>query len=89
MSSKLENITIAKLESGHMTEKRRKIYIAIEDLDCVWDIDHVKDFEYLWNEGHTLSDIAKYLKRDIDEVAILLLDRARKGKVKSRESGIW
>jgi hypothetical protein len=71
-----------------MKNERLSTYVALEELNFVWSKKEVKDFEYLWKKGHSIEDISNYFDRDIDEVALLVMDRARKNKVKPRGSGV-
>lgn len=76
------------LESRHLTNERLGVYLALEELDFVWSTKQVEEFDNLWSEGMSLKNISLYFNRDIDELAILLIDRARKGKAKQRRYGI-
>lgn len=64
-------------------------YIALSDLNFDWDHSEVIKFENLWNKGLSLQEIAFKLKRNQDEIAVIILDRARKGKIKKRKNGIF
>lgn len=80
---------IRGLERRYMTESRKSIYIACENLNFVWDIQDVREFDLKWREmrkqGMTTLEITKelaeYFGRDQDEVAILAMDRARRGRI--------
>ena len=66
-----------------------ELYIACEDMDFSWyqwEIDTVIE---KWTNNHCITEIADALDRDCDEVAILLIDLARKEKIQPREGGIW
>lgn len=54
-----------------------------------WDSGAVDVFDQLWNEGRSISYIAEAFERDIDEVAILAIDRVRKGFIKKRPGGAY
>lgn len=75
------------LERDYMKEKKRAIYIALEELDFMWDQEDVKAFETMWELGWDCGRIAKELGRDPDEVALLVIDRARAGKIEPRKGG--
>ncbi|MGC4378288.1 hypothetical protein WD019_15370 [Fictibacillus sp. Mic-4] len=79
--------TITELEKTYLT--RPKTYIACEDMDFGWSEQEVLDFDEMWQDGCSLEFIAKRFDRDIDEVALLLIDRARKRKCKPRKHGIY
>lgn len=66
-----------------------ELYIACEDMDFSWyqwEIDTVIE---KWTNNHCITEIADALDRDCDEVAILLIDLARKEKIQPRKGGIW
>lgn len=65
----------------------------LEDCDLSFHENDVKDFKYLWNNGHSLEDIHKYLRkrdweRTYDEICLLLFELSRKGEVEKRKHGI-
>lgn len=62
-------------------------YIALEDLDFMWDHTDMETVKRLWNDGVSLDSIAETTKREHDEVALLIMDLARKEMVVLRESG--
>lgn len=54
-------------------------YIPLEDMDFIWDMEKVdKVIECYENKMH-IRHIAKYIRRPIDEVAVLIMDLGRKG----------
>ncbi|WP_342045944.1 helix-turn-helix domain containing protein [Bacillus sp. OTU530] len=69
--------------------ERRATYIALEDLNFLWDEDDVLKFREMWEEGLSLPAIAKQLKRKQNEVVVLVLDQAEEGKIKPRRGGLW
>jgi len=69
--------------------ERRATYIALEELNFLWDEDDVLKFREMWEEGLSLPDIAKQLKRKKNEVAVLILDQAEEKKIKPRKGGLW
>ncbi|OXL83156.1 hypothetical protein BCV73_08750 [Paenibacillus sp. SSG-1] len=62
---------------------RNKIYIALEEVDMIWDTDEVEDFRRLWRQGKTILEISRFFKRDPDEIALLIMDQAQKGLIKN------
>lgn len=77
------------IEKKYMTKKRSHTYICCEDLDFVWDEREVVQVEKMWASGLSLFDIARAFDRAPDEVALLIMDRARKGKIKQRKGGVF
>ncbi|MDQ0876784.1 hypothetical protein QFZ77_005443 [Paenibacillus sp. V4I3] len=69
--------------------ERLKIYIACEDVNMIWDERDVLAFDSMWNEGLSIEDIAKSFDRDADEIALLIMDRARRGLIKNRPNGVF
>lgn len=74
---------------SRVAAERRVIYIALENLNFLWDEDEVFKFREMWEEGLSLPAIAKELKRKQNEVAVLILDQAEKGKIQPRKGGVW
>ncbi len=64
-----------------------RLHIACEDLDLSFTAQEVWDVTQWWNEGMSYDEIAASLNRDGDEVAILLIDLARKGRIRRRRGG--
>lgn len=71
-----------------LKHRRQNIYVACESLDFVWDEREVTRFDRMWNKGKSIGEIAKDLDRDINEVAILAMDRRIMGKIKLRSGGV-
>ncbi|MCS1351176.1 helix-turn-helix domain-containing protein [Mechercharimyces sp. CAU 1602] len=67
--------------------ERRLLYVALEDLDFVWDEAEVPQVVEMWRDGQSLHDIAKTLDRDPDEVTLLVMDLARQGRISRRKRG--
>lgn len=87
--SAVEQLAIRSIENYHMTERRQEVYIALEDLDFIWDIRQVLELDEMWRRGFSLQYMAEYFNRDPDEVAILLMDRLRRGRIRPRKGGIF
>ena len=66
----------------------QKIYIALEFLDFVWCESDVRRFEQMWKQGMSVLEIADELGRDVDEVIVLAIDRAKLKKIKPRPGGL-
>lgn len=71
-----------------MAKRRRKIYIALEELDFIWDADEIPDIERMWRQGYSLWDIAHACDRDPVEVLLLIIDLERKGRISPRRNGL-
>ena len=64
-------------------------YIALLDLNFGWRPQDVKRVKDAWRAGKPLDEIARMIRRDADEVAILLMDLARKGEIEPRPRGVY
>lgn len=69
-----------------MENQRSCIYVACEEVDMIWDERDVTAFDSMWNEGFSIDDIASSFERDVDEVALLVMDRARNGYISKRKN---
>lgn len=71
-----------------MKKSRRNLYIALEELDLVFDESEVIRLQEMWKEGKGILEIAKELGRHQLEIAALIMDQADKNKIKSRSMGL-
>ncbi len=74
--------------SYYMQIPQENLYIACDDLEFAWDKQEVKKVRGEWRKGTDISEIAKIVDREIDEVFLLLLDQARSGYIEPRKNGI-
>lgn len=65
------------------------VHIACEEMNFVWKGGHLFEFRKMWAEGKDIRTIAKHFRRKNEEVAILIMDQARAGKIKKRPGGIF
>lgn len=65
------------------------MYIACEDMDFIWYEQDVIEVERLWREGYDIRFIAATVRRKVDEVAILIMDRSRQGLLRPRPMGVF
>jgi len=70
--------------------KREYDYLALDDqaFEFGWDWWEVEMVQTLWKKEVSIWRIAERVYRDPDEVVVLVIDRARKGKIKERERGL-
>jgi len=68
---------------------KSELIIALDDLDFSWFIDEIDKVKRLWKYGWHIADIAKQMRRDIDEVAILIMHLSRRGEIKRRKGGVF
>jgi len=64
-------------------------YIALMNLDFSWSWPKVLVVKKLWNAGYHIAEIAEEVDRIIDEVALLIMDLARKKKIQERPGGVF
>ncbi|PFN11692.1 helix-turn-helix domain containing protein [Bacillus cereus] len=83
-----ENYTMALQQRKYMKKSRRNLYIALEELDLVFDESEVIRLQEMWKEGKGILEIAKELGRHQLEIAALIMDQADKNMIKSRPMGL-
>lgn len=71
-----------------MKNSRRNMYIALEELDLVFDESEVIRLQEMWKEGKNIIEIAVEMGRHQLEVAALIMDQADKNNIKSRPMGL-
>ncbi|MGM1447578.1 helix-turn-helix domain containing protein [Bacillus cereus group sp. BceL305] len=75
-------------EKKYMKKSRRNLYIALEDLDLLFDESEVTRLQEMWKEGKGILEIAKELGRHQLEIAALIMDQADKNLIKSCPMGL-
>nr|WP_080468452.1 helix-turn-helix domain containing protein [Bacillus cereus] len=83
-----ENYTMAFQQGKYMKKSRHNLYIALEELDLVFDESEVIRLQEMWREDKGILEIAKELGRHQLEIAALIMDQADKNKIKSRPMGL-
>ncbi|PFY72480.1 helix-turn-helix domain containing protein [Bacillus wiedmannii] len=83
-----ENYTMALQQGKYMKKSRRNLYIALEELDLVFDESEVIRLQEMWKEDKGILEIAKELGRHQLEIVALIMDQADKNKIKSRPMGL-
>ena len=79
------NRVLADTRKGRPQEK---LYIALSELDFSWYPGELEQVAQFWRDGLPVADIAEKMERDIDEVAVLIMDLARKNKIRRRKNGV-
>lgn len=61
-----------------------KMYVLFDENPELteWFEDDVKEFDELFHDGWTVEDLSYYFGRSNDEVALLIMERAIRGKIK-------
>ncbi|MGF1437347.1 helix-turn-helix domain-containing protein [Bacillus thuringiensis] len=83
-----ENYIMALQQERYMKKSRRNLFIALEELDLVFDESEVIQLRKMWDEDKGILEIAKELGRHQLEIAALIMDQADKNKIKSRPMGL-
>lgn len=76
-------------ERYYMTKYRRRVYVALEDLDFTFDEADLPMIIHMWEEGLSIWDIARAFDRDPDEITVLIMDLVRKDRIKPRPRGAY
>ncbi|EJV56083.1 hypothetical protein [Bacillus wiedmannii] len=79
---------MALQQGKYMKKSRRNLYIALEELDLVFDESEVIRLQEMWKEDKGILEIAKELGRHQLEIVALIMDQADKNKIKSRPMGL-
>ncbi|PFR93563.1 hypothetical protein [Priestia megaterium] len=69
--------------------RTKKMYIALEDMDFVWEIDDVKIVIEMWDEGSSFAFISAFMDRDPHELLALLFELREKQMIRDRSAGIF
>lgn len=85
-----EALAILGMERKYLKKRNNgAVYIALEEVDFTWIPKEVGQFDEMWAKGDSIFHIATVFKRKPLEVALLMMDRELKGKIKPRPNGIW
>lgn len=62
---------------------RETLYIACEEVNFIWTISEVQEFDRLWREELIVDvrELSKRLERPLHDVAFLIWDRANSGYI--------
>jgi hypothetical protein len=85
----LEGQAIFRIENNYLRVKRLFTYIALEEIDFIWSLEDVHEFDEMWKHGikqgktaeELIPEIAEYFGRTHEEIAVLVMDRGMKGKI--------
>ncbi|KHD85693.1 hypothetical protein NG54_07840 [Heyndrickxia ginsengihumi] len=82
-------MNVGKIESQFMKKKRAKIYIALEEIDFIWDTREIREFIQMWRKGFSVKYIADYFERPEIDCVLLVMDLSIKGRIKPRLNGLF
>ena len=83
-----KTINIRKVEARHRKPKDM-LYVVFEDLNFAWMPGELEKVKAAWEAGMHIVDIAREVDRQENEVAILVMDLAEKGRFRPREGGAY
>lgn len=69
--------------------KRKDLEIILEDLEFTWKKSDIELIKKMWESNCSLERMIKTIKRDGDEVFLLLLHLSRNKELKKRKNYIW
>ncbi|UJF15086.1 hypothetical protein LZ578_08750 [Jeotgalibaca sp. MA1X17-3] len=55
--------------------------LILEDARFLWSINELENFRTLWEQGKSISEISKRLHETPDNITLLIIDQAQKGKI--------
>jgi len=68
---------------------REALVIAGERWDLSFTRSEVKGLREMWSAGISLPDIAAQMKRQQEEIAVMVMDLAQTALIGSREDGVY
>ena len=73
------------------TNKLREddVVIILQDIEFAWNKKDISKVKKMWDENYSFKDMIKEIKREGDELFLLLLHLARKNQIKERVGFIW
>lgn len=83
-----EAIKMAKYNDRLKLRPKRELVIALEDLDFTWFPHEIEKVKQFWDKGLHIAKISEQVKRDQDEVAVLIMHLARQRKIAKRKRGV-
>lgn len=79
---------MAKYHDRLKLRPKNELIIALEDLDFTWFPDEIEKVKKFWAFGWHIAEISNQVKRDQDEVAVLIMHLARQRKIAKRKMGV-
>ena len=56
-------------------------HVILIDAKFIWSQEEVEDFRAMWECGISLFEIAEQMNEDPDNIALLVIDQAKKRKI--------
>lgn len=69
--------------------KEDEVIVILQDVEFAWNKEDISKVKQMWNENYSLKEIIEFIKREGDEVFLLLLHLSRKNQIKVREGFLW
>ena len=57
-------------------------HVILIDAKFIWSQEEVEDFRTMWECGLSLFEIAEQMNEDPDDIALLVIDQAKKRKIR-------
>ncbi|MEM5012094.1 hypothetical protein WKH57_15340 [Niallia taxi] len=92
MASKTEAYVIGHMEATHLTHSRKKITVAMEnmnDAEWIWCSGEIKKLIRFWKMNMPMVQIAKELERTGISCLMMVLDLIDQEKIEPRNWKIW
>lgn len=77
------------MRRGAKTRPKKPLYLMLEDLDFSWYEEEVDQVKEMWNDGSHIEKISDKVNREVDEVALLIIDLHRNKEVDIRDNGVY
>lgn len=68
---------------------QERLYVALNWLDFSWYQSEIEQIKAWWREGMSVFDMGEEMRRDPDEIAILVMDLIRRGTINPRKGGAY
>ncbi|PAE20532.1 hypothetical protein CHH80_11000 [Bacillus sp. 7504-2] len=70
-------------------EPQKNRVIVLDGLNFFWDRSQLDEIVDMWESEFSIRHIAKYFKRDPDEILLALIHLAKEEKIVQRKSGLF
>ena len=90
MSKKRKKNQYKNIGTNNINKLREDdVVIILQDIEFAWNKKDISKVKKMWDENYSFKEILKEIKREGDELFLLLLHLARRNQIKEREGFIW
>ena len=90
MSKKRKKNQYKNIGTNNINKLREDdVVIILQDIEFAWNKKDISKVKKMWDENYSFKEILKEIKREGDELFLLLLHLARKNQIKERVGFIW